>query len=337
MNIATLNQEERKAAHAARTSGVVCTLRHVALLEVRGSDAGRYLDAMCTRDLSGFDPGGLRYAALLDDRARLVADFWIWRVGMAWWLEVERRAAPSLLDRLNRFAVADDVEVAERTDLSLLHCEGPRAMDFANHFRKSGPTPEATGVVGGPLVVAWARRSRFGEEGFTFACTDEPLVGREGIKETGFPYATPAAQETLRLEAGRPRIGIDFGAKDLLPETGLWGALSLDKGCFPGQEIVRRIVSRGEVKRRLVGFVEEEAAAVEGAPELQVTSAAESVALGKHIGLGWVSADSVAPGTAVRLPEPLFGGRVAALPFVPGPQAAAPDVPGERMESTAPR
>jgi folate-binding protein YgfZ len=314
-----------------RTSGVYHHLAQLSLLEVRGADAGRYLEAMCTRDLSGLDPGGLRYAAVLDDRARLVADFWIWRVGDAWWLEVESALASALADRLNRFAVADEVEVAELDGIFLVHFEGPSAAVSAAAISNLGLTHEA---VGGKRDLAWARHSRYGEWGMTIATARHlPHVF------TGLLPASEAVQDSLRLEAGRARAGVDFTDHDLLPEAGLWGAVSLDKGCFPGQEIVRRIVSRGEVRRRLVGFVEAEAG--EGSP-LEATSVAHSTALGKRMGLGWVAARDAVPGTPVMVrarasQEALFQARVAALPLVPGPHAASPDVPGEREESTFPR
>jgi folate-binding protein YgfZ len=329
---ATLREEDRQTALAARTAGVFHHVSDATLLEVRGRDAGRYLEAMCTRDLSGLDPGGLRYAALLDDRARLVADFWIWRVGEAWWLEVESKVARALSDRLNRFAVADEVEVGEREGVILVHLEGPAAEPSATAILGGGLTQEA---VGARNHFVWARRSRFGHWGLTIA-TGRHLRHAWGSLQP----ASEAVQESLRIEAGRVRAGIDFSERDLVAEAGLWSAVSLGKGCFPGQEIVRRIVSRGEVRRRLVGFVEEESSG-EG-QLLQATSLAYSVTLGKRGGLGWVSAADAAPGTRVTVrggdsTEALFQARVAALPLVSGPQGVSPDVPGEREENTAPR
>lgn len=335
LKLTTLTDKDREAARAARNGGVVFRLDETRLLQVGGDDAARYLEAMCTRDLSGLDDPGVRYSALLDDRSHVVADFWIWRVADGWGLEVEKAMAPALVERLNRFAVADDVDVEVLEELTLLHLEGPRAPEAMGALLEGGLPAEMAGFVGHPLIAAWARRSRFGEEGFTLACRDEPLVWSEVKRGMKFDSALPPAQESLRLEAGRARCGIDFGEKDLLAEVGLWGAVSLDKGCFPGQEIVRRVISRGDVKRRLVGFVEETGVPA-GASELHATSMAESVALGTRIGLGWVASADAKPGTPVQV-KGLFGARVAALPFVSGPHAAAPDVPGERVENTASR
>lgn len=334
MIVSSLTAEDRETARTARLAGVYHHVAGAVMLEVRGADAGRYLEAMCTRDLSGLDPGGLRYAALLDDRARLLADFWIWRVGDLWWLEVESRLAGALAERLNRFAVSDDVEVAEREGIFLVHIEGPAAEPAASAILGAALSHEAAG---GKADVAWARRSRFGHGGVTIATGRHLRHAWGGLKP-----ASEAVQESLRLESGRARAGVDFTERDLLPETGLWAAVSLDKGCFPGQEIVRRIVARGEVRRRLVGFVEDPEAGGRSGSPLEATSVADSAALGKRVGLGWVASADAAPGTPVTVrsgvsKEALFAARVAALPLVSGPQGVSPDVPGEREEKTAPR
>jgi folate-binding protein YgfZ len=63
------------------------------------------------------------------------------------------------------------------------------------------------------------------------------------------------AVEVVRVECGIPRYGIDISESNLAQETGLEGAaISYDKGCYLGQEVVARIHFRGHVNRRLGGF-----------------------------------------------------------------------------------
>jgi folate-binding protein YgfZ len=63
------------------------------------------------------------------------------------------------------------------------------------------------------------------------------------------------AVEVVRVECGIPRYGIDISESNLPQETGLEGAaISYDKGCYLGQEVVARIHFRGHVNRRLGGF-----------------------------------------------------------------------------------
>ena len=63
-----------------------------------------------------------------------------------------------------------------------------------------------------------------------------------------------AALDLLRIAAGIPRYGADIRERDLPQETEQERALNFSKGCYVGQEIVERIRSRGQVRRKFTGF-----------------------------------------------------------------------------------
>ena len=72
-----------------------------------------------------------------------------------------------------------------------------------------------------------------------------------GIKPVG-----AQARELLRIEAGLPKAGPDFNEEIVPPEANLEGkAFSLSKGCYPGQEVVARMDTYGNVRRHLVGLI----------------------------------------------------------------------------------
>src|SRR6185437_13481206 len=57
--------------------------------------------------------------------------------------------------------------------------------------------------------------------------------------------------EALRIEAARPRIDSELSENTIPLEVGLKNAISDNKGCYPGQEVIERIVSLGSPARRL--------------------------------------------------------------------------------------
>ena len=76
----------------------------------------------------------------------------------------------------------------------------------------------------------------------------------------GAPFAIKPvgaqARELLRIEAGLPKAGPDLNEEIVPPEANLEGkAFSLSKGCYPGQEVVARMDTYGNVRRHLVGLV----------------------------------------------------------------------------------
>ena len=149
--------------------------------------------------------------------------------------------------------------------------------------------------------------------------TGDPL----GLKPIG-----KATLETVRIEAGLPRLGPDINERIVPPEANLEGiALSLSKGCYPGQEVVARMETYGSVKRRLVGLVIEgtnndlpEAGAklFSGTREVGwVSSSTFSPLLQKPIALGFPLRDFTKPDTPLEI-ETLnrrFPARVSSLPF----------------------
>jgi folate-binding protein YgfZ len=122
-----------------------------------------------------------------------------------------------------------------------------------------------------------------------------------------------AGWDALRLERGVPRFGVDFDDKTYPQEASLEKtAVSFEKGCYLGQEVVCMLEMRGHVKRKLVSIVLDGAAPPpagapvadeNGAAVGEVTSAAMSPTLGAPVGLAMVKRAQAVPGSRVRVGE----------------------------------
>lgn len=142
-------------------------------------------------------------------------------------LETAPECAESLLARLERYAISDDVAF-----------EPVEASTSAWHV--FGPAADA--LPGRPV-------KRLG------------LAGCDvGAEPSGVSLATPGEIEFLRIQQGIPRWGAEIDENILPQEAGLDRfAVDFHKGCYVGQEIVSRLKSVGRVNRRLCGFVGETA------------------------------------------------------------------------------
>ena len=149
-----------------------------------------------------------------------------------------------------------------------------------------------------------------------------PAVEKLGdlLAGVGLPLLGDLAAESLRIEAGVPRFGVDM-TEDTIPlEAGIEPrAISFTKGCYVGQEVNIRVMHRGHgrVARRLVllhvsgGVPERGSAVVDGDREIgSVTSAVRSPRFGP-VALGYVHRDYVADGTKVEIQAD--GGRLEAV------------------------
>ena len=132
--------------------------------------------------------------------------------------------------------------------------------------------------------------------------------------------------EILRIENGVPLYGVDMDETTIVPELGIDGLISYNKGCYIGQEIIARIHFRGHVAKRLTGLVLSEPPAVAGGLTLgmeltssdgknagRITSVTFSPKLGKTIALAFVRYDYLTEGTELKIGDTIV--TVTNLPF----------------------
>lgn len=330
-------------------------LRHGAGFVVR-SDRGRiaavgadrltYLHAMLTNDIASLRPGTGCYAAYLTPQGRMIADMVVLELGDLTLVGVEASAGAVVLEKLEQFIFSEDVRLSDLTsDLAEIRVAGPdAARRLADVF--TGPGAErsdltATNVAalaeyqsargsfqGASAVVAADRE--LGVPAFNvYVPRERAAAFEQALRAAGVVPAGANAAEVLRIEAGRPRFGIDMDETTIPLEAGIeHRAISFTKGCYPGQEVITRVLHRGHgrIAKQLVGVKgETSVVAVPGDRFLidekevgRVTSAAMSPTLGVPIALGYLQRDFAEAGTAVSI---LHGAervpaKVVPLPFV---------------------
>jgi folate-binding protein YgfZ len=135
---------------------------------------------------------------------------------------------------------------------------------------------------------------------------------RARLIEAGAVSASEDTSETLRIEAGRPRFGIDMNTDTIPLEAGLEErAISFTKGCYVGQEVIIRVMHRGHgrVARRLVMIVLPRGPVPARGDKIhlndrvvgEITSAAASPRLGSPLALGYVQRDHALAGTELTV------------------------------------
>lgn len=221
-------------------------------LKVSGPDAAAFLQGQCTQDLRAMRAGGATRALWLSIKGRVLAETLVLRdEGDVWWLWDAHGIGDALRTRLEEFIIADDVMVenaGETSGWEQVTLAGPEAEAWLRASR-GGEAPPAAG--------AWAR---FGE-GFLFAGRRGRQAIWEWLRPAGAGVDWPATLGELRevdlvrgrIAAGVPAIPGEFGPQDLPQEAGLETvAMSFNKGCYLGQEVMARLHAMGRVRRRLV-------------------------------------------------------------------------------------
>jgi folate-binding protein YgfZ len=309
-------------------------MSHRGLLEVRGEDRVRWLDGMISGDVQALESGALGtgcYATLLTNRGAIIADLHVARFENAYLLESLRSEMPRIREALERYVIADDVVLADRSaDFVTLGVEGPEApsiLEKATHGQISELEEEswAESTIGGRDVLV-AGFGFSGECGFQIRMKPQDRAEVEKALDAagtgdGLVRGDFEALEIMRIEAGLPALGRELDEEVLPPEARLERAIATNKGCYVGQEIVARLRARGQVHHLLVGLRIESSVLPEVGAELRaegrVTGELTSVAVSPTegpIALAYVRREHAETGTPIEFD----GGRanIAELPFV---------------------
>jgi folate-binding protein YgfZ len=320
-------------------------------LRLTGTDRRDYLQGLLTNDVAALSPGSGCYACLLTAQGRMIADMYVIETGDAILMDLERAVTARVAGHLAQFVFSEDVEVTDVSgSTAQLGIFGPDAAHVVSRVFESHGAPalttadlEALRVLENRTVnwggaaehstspVTIVRRDDLGGLGFDLWIGIEHSDALAAALHGAGALAVDAeAADVCRIENGRPLFGRDMTSDTIPLEAGIEDrAISLTKGCYVGQEVIIRVLHRGQgrVARRLVGLTLDPKASVpRGGSTIRaddreiglVTSAAMSPALGRPIALGYVHRDFVEPGTEVRVagglqPSPAV---VTPMPFV---------------------
>lgn len=253
--------------HAAvRKAAGLLDLSFLGKLELSGKDAREFLHRIASADLAALAPGSGTWTYFLSGQGKILHSFQALATPEGYLALTEIEAAPKLAADLEKYRFGEVVSLQDMTDAAgALLVAGPEADAIVSAAGGGGELPPA-GVhrhaplrVGGRGVIA-VRDRRTGTDGILLlvpaAAADAVLAAVDASgRARGMRRVGLAAYDSLRIEAGVPRFGLDV-TSDLFPqEVGDADAFSLTKGCYPGQETVARIDTYGKVHRRLAGLV----------------------------------------------------------------------------------
>jgi folate-binding protein YgfZ len=324
---------------ALREAAGILDLSFRSRLCLTGADRARFLHGQVTNDIKALGQGTGCYGALVTAKGRMESDLNIYSLADELLLDFEPGLTTAVTQRLEKYIVADDVQVVDVASMyGLLTVQGPRSdvivsslSGFANLPKRTFDFVKADASDMGELYLM--NQPRTGSTGFDlFIPTTSmnsaiaKLIGaaqKHGGKLCGW-----TALESARIEAGIPRFGLDMDETNFPQECGIEErAVSYNKGCYIGQEVLNRIHTMGHVNKHLCGF--RLADSLSSLPEKgdklfqnskevgYVTSPLASKALGGKIALGYMrtEANKIGAELTLRTAEGDTPAYIVELPF----------------------
>jgi folate-binding protein YgfZ len=298
-----------------------------AKISLAGGDRTRWLNGMVTNNVRDLEAGRGIYAYLLNPQGHILGDLYAYNRGESVLVDTDQSQLEKILAVFDKYIIMDDVEVANVSDR--LRAVGIAGPDSRKTLQAAGfDVPELkplqfVEIAWQQIAVILGRGDNPQVEAFELllAPNETERVSKALLKAGAKPVGGEAL-DLLRIAAGIPRYGVDIRERDLPQETEQDRALNFSKGCYVGQEIVERIRSRGQVRRKFTGFeINGELPPagskiqVDGKDVGEITSAASLPITGgsSQVALGYIRREVATPGKQVEA-----GGSaatVANLPF----------------------
>lgn len=252
----------REQRHLA-TTGAVVDRSDRDVVTVSGPDRLGWLHDITSQHLSALAPGIGTELLVLSPNGHIEIHAMVQAGADTVWLDTEPGQGAALVDYLTKMRFFAQVDITDVTaDWAVLTFTGPDELAEPDVL----PVPNAQFSAGSlPARPSSQYSGADRPDGGFVRRTDalgvitvDRLVPRDTVGEvvasSGLPVAGAWAYETLRIEALRPRVGVDTDHKTIpheLPEL-FRRAVHLEKGCYRGQETVARVHNLGKPPRRLV-------------------------------------------------------------------------------------
>lgn len=234
-----------------------------AVIRLTGSDRVRYLNGQVTNDVTKVDGNHSVPACLCNAKGKVEALIWISKDGDSLLIDGELSQRDQIMERLDRYLIADDCELSDETgNLTLIH-----------HFQE-------------PADGAATRRIASTGCDVWLETPDVPFKPENEIKRDEWNML--GLRSSLPL-AGQEITGSEFPAELRIDE---W-AVDFQKGCYLGQEVISRIKSVGRVKRQLClifaehSFTQDSTLRNDKGEEFTATRDSEKISAGYHLAIAW--------------------------------------------------
>lgn len=320
------SSEQLQQYDALRRKAALAALDGRGEIVLSGADCASFLHNFCTNEIKALAPGQGCEAFFCNLQGKTLGHAYIFRHQQSLSIDTVAGACEALASHLDRYLIREDVNISDRTAeaAKLLLC-GSKAVDLLTALSGSAPSETLLShrsAKMGDITVEIRCLPYVLPQSFCLVCDPARLAEvRDRLLAAGAVACAPEVLEAARIESGAPLYGTDITDANLPQEVARdEQAISLQKGCYLGQETVARIDALGHVNRELVGVrldgdalpPAEAALTSDDQPVGRVTSATWSPELNAVLVMGYVRSKHIKPGTVLACEGAC--GQVVSLP-----------------------
>ncbi|KAH0988677.1 hypothetical protein GBA52_000160 [Prunus armeniaca] len=320
-----------QAFDAADNGVVVADLSHFGRIRVSGEDRIQFLHNQTTANFECLHEGQGCDTVFVTPTARTIDIAHAWIMKNAVLLVVSPVTSRSISEMLNKYIFFNDkVEIQDITKQTCFFVlVGPKSNQIMEELNLGDLVGQPYGthqhfsVNGMPITVGVG--NVISEKGFSLLMSPAAAgsVWKTILSQGAIPMGSNA-WEKLRIFQGRPAPQKELTNEYNVLEAGLWNSISLNKGCYKGQETVARLITYDGVKQRLWAIRLSAPAEVGSLITIdgkkvvgKLTSCTSGRKENGYFGLGYIKRQTVSEGDTVIVGDAVPG-TVVEVPFLAG-------------------
>ncbi len=255
-----------RAYHAVRSdpngAGVFPLER--AWIRLTGTDRATFLDGQVSNDIAHLQEGQGIHACLLNNTGHLLANLYVNAFPDSLLIETTPTRGETVVKSLNRYLIRERVEIEDISQqIGGVTVQGAAARNMvAAVLGDLGDTaimPLSNArlvALEGPEVTLIHHHRTPSVSGYDLLMqrVDRDKMLHHLLANPGAELLDEDTVNVVRVEAGLPKWGAELDESIIPLEAKLYSAIHQNKGCYMGQEVIARILSRGHTNRSLVGL-----------------------------------------------------------------------------------
>jgi folate-binding protein YgfZ len=220
-------------------------LSHTGLIQVAGQDAKKLLQGQLTCNLEEVTAQQSRLGAHCNPQGRMLSFFRMFYFQEAYFLQVSAETVPEVMAALQKYALFFKAKLSDAGQLGRISYQGDAlGKSIAILPQRTDETTQIDNM----LIIKLPGENHY-----------EMIGETSQLKKITDTLATETVADSLNtwkaihIAAGIPNLYAATIGKLLPHEINLQfiNAVSFDKGCYTGQEIVARMHYRGQLKKRM--------------------------------------------------------------------------------------
>jgi len=232
----------------------ICPLSDCGVLAFSGNDASAFLQGQITCNINLVTDRHSTLGAYCNPKGRAIIVFRAFKFESTYYWLAPAQLLPTVIKRLKMYVLRSDVKIQDVSDRWCKIGISNPPKEFSVSASLTIKSPKENGEIAVSEDIVVIKPSPFSDRLIMLAPLEKAKSLWLDLTENQHYHETSSNKwEEMNIQEGIPNL-VSETSEQFIPQMlnlDLLGGISLDKGCYTGQEIVARTHYLGKLKRRM--------------------------------------------------------------------------------------